>query len=89
MCADTGIPSDEPSGVLARSIGLLAKTTMQEEISLLSADWALGPFKQAEICDEAVALVSSSCAQGGGAGHHRECLFLLVGFWLHSRVTGS
>lgn len=22
-------------------------------------------------------------------GHHRECLFLLVGFWLHSRVTGS
>jgi len=65
MCADTGIPSDEPSGVLARSIGLLAKTMKQEEISLLSAEWALGPFEEAEICDEAVALVSSSCAQGG------------------------
>eukprot|EP00435_Cladocopium_sp_Y103_P039766 s932_g10.t1 len=67
MCADSGMPGDEPPGVLARSIGLLARTIKMEEISLLSAEWALGPFEQADECGEAVDLVSSSCAQGGVA----------------------
>lgn len=67
MCADSGMPGDEPPGVLARSIGLLARTMKMEEISLLSAEWALGPFEQADTRGEAVDLVSSSCAQGGVA----------------------
>lgn len=67
MCAESGMPDELPPGALSRSIESLSRTMRLEEISLLSAEWALAPFEKADASSEAITWVSSSCAKGGVA----------------------